>query len=67
MGWFLLAELCIEGAEAEVAVGLERAHAEFVGQGEGLAVEAGGGLGRWTARGIMSCLWSTGTPRERDV
>ena len=28
----------VEGAEAQVAVGLERAHAQFVGQGEGLAV-----------------------------
>ena len=29
--------LAIQGAEAEVAVGQERAHAEFLGQGEGLA------------------------------
>ena len=28
----------IQGAKAEVTVGLERAHAKFVGQGEGLAV-----------------------------
>jgi hypothetical protein len=34
----LLAGLEIQGAEATVAVGLERAHAEFFGQGEGLAV-----------------------------
>jgi hypothetical protein len=27
-----------------MAVGLERAHAQFLGQGEGLAVVAGGGL-----------------------
>ena len=33
-----LADLGIQGAEAEVAVGLERAHAEFLGQGEGLVV-----------------------------
>ena len=33
-----LAYLGIQRAEAEVAVGLERAHAEFLGQGKGLAV-----------------------------
>jgi hypothetical protein len=33
-----LAGLEIQGAKAAVAVGLERTHAEFVGQGEGLAV-----------------------------
>ena len=33
-----LAELGMQGAEATVAMGLERAHAEFVSQGEGLAV-----------------------------
>ena len=30
--------LCIQGAKAPVAVGLERAHAQFVGQGESLLV-----------------------------
>ena len=33
-----LAGLCIQGAEATVAVRLEWAHAEFVGQSEGLSV-----------------------------
>ena len=33
-----LADLGIQRAEAEVAVGQERAHAEFLGQGEGLLV-----------------------------
>ena len=39
------AALCIQRAEAAVAVGLQRAHAEFVGQGEGLAVVGCGRLG----------------------
>ena len=34
----LLADRGIQRAEAAVAMGLERAHAEFLGQGEGLAV-----------------------------
>ena len=33
-----MADLGIQGPEAEVAVGQERAHAELLGQGEGLAV-----------------------------
>ena len=37
-GLLPLADLGIQRAEAAVAVGLERAHAEFLGQGEGLAV-----------------------------
>ena len=36
--WLSLADLGVQGAEAAVAVGLERAHAQFLGQGEGLAV-----------------------------
>ena len=39
----------MELAEAEVAVGLEGAHTEFVGQGEGLAVV---GFGLLEIRGI---------------
>ena len=39
----------IQRAEAEVAVGLERAHAECLGQGEGLAV---GGFGLFDLRGL---------------
>jgi hypothetical protein len=34
---FPIADLRKEGAEAAVAVGLERAHAQLLGQGEGLA------------------------------
>jgi hypothetical protein len=34
----------MQGAKAEVAVGHERAHAEFVGQGEGLSVVVFGRL-----------------------
>ncbi len=41
--------LGIQGAEAAVAVGLERAHAEFLGQGEGLAVV---GFGLLDLRGL---------------
>src|SRR5215472_16540458 len=41
--------LAIQGAETEVAVGLEGAHTEFVGQGEGLLVV---GFGLRDIRGI---------------
>ena len=37
-GLLLLAGRGIQRAQAAVAVGLERAHAQFLGQGEGLAV-----------------------------
>src|SRR5215475_13539768 len=37
-GLLLLADRGIQRAEAAVAVGLERAHAEFLGQGEGFTV-----------------------------
>ena len=37
----------IQSAEAAVAVGLERAHAQLLGQGEGLAVVGFGQLGLW--------------------
>ena len=46
------ADLGVERAEAEVAVGHERAHAEFLGQGEGLAVV---GFGLLDLRGITPC------------
>ena len=39
--------LAIQGAEATVTVGLERAHAERLGQGEGLAVVGFSGLDLW--------------------
>src|SRR5215510_3096398 len=45
-GLLRLASLCIQPAEPPVAVGLERAHAEVVGQGEGLAVIVFGLLAR---------------------
>jgi len=38
MRLLLLADRGIQCAEAAVAVGLERPHAEFLGQGEGLLV-----------------------------
>ena len=37
----------VEGAETEVAVRLQRAHAEFLGQGEGLVVVGGGLVDVW--------------------
>jgi hypothetical protein len=37
-GLFSASHLAIQAAEAKVAVGLERTHAEFISQGEGLAV-----------------------------
>ena len=43
----------VQRAEAAVAVGLERAHAELLGQGEGLAV---GGFGQLNRRGIALCV-----------
>src|SRR2546422_2591707 len=46
-GLLSLAERGIQRAEAAVAVRLERAHAQLLGQGEGLAVVAGGGLKLW--------------------
>ena len=44
--------LGIQGAETQVAVGLERAHAELLGQGEGLPVV---GFGLFDFRGIAMC------------
>ena len=41
------ARSAIQTAEAMMTVGLERAHAEFVGQGEGLAVVDFGLLDVW--------------------
>jgi hypothetical protein len=41
--------LGVQDAEAEVAVGDQRAHAEFVGQGEGLAIA---GIGLFDLRGL---------------
>ena len=38
VGWLLTAELGIQRAEAEVAMGLKRAHAGLLSQGQGLAV-----------------------------
>src|SRR5262245_49296803 len=52
MGLLPLAGHGIQGAEAAVAVGLERAHTEFVGQGEGLPVVVCSCLGM---RGIAMC------------
>jgi hypothetical protein len=40
-----LAGLGVEGAESQVAMRLQRAHAQFLGQGQGLAVVGGGLLG----------------------
>src|SRR5207249_638275 len=51
--------LGIQRAEAEVAVGLEGAHAEFVCQSEGLAVV---GFGRLGLRRITTCGGLTEEP-----
>ena len=55
-----LAGLGVQRAEAAVAVGLERAHAQLLGQGEGLAVV---GVGRLGLRGMPGapCI----SPRSR--
>jgi len=52
MGLLVLPGRRIQHAQAAVAVGLEWAHAEFFGQGQGLAVVGGGGLG---LRRITTC------------
>ena len=49
MGLLLLSRLGVQGAETQVTVGLERAHAEFLRQGKGLAVA---GVGLFDFRGI---------------
>ena len=46
-GLLLLASLGVQHAEAAVAVGLERAHAQLFGQGEGLLVVGFGLLALW--------------------
>src|SRR5215813_9048051 len=46
-GLLPLASRGIQRAQAQVAVGLERAHAEFLGQGEGLLVVRCGWLVLW--------------------
>jgi hypothetical protein len=46
-GWLRLARLGIRGAETQVAVGLERAHAQCIGQGDGLALGGFGLFDRW--------------------
>ena len=46
-GLFPLAYRGIQRTQAVVAVGLERAHAEFAGQGEGLVVMGFGLLNFW--------------------
>jgi hypothetical protein len=43
-GLLLLAELAVQHPQAAVAVGLQRAHAQLLGQSQGLAVVAGGWL-----------------------
>src|SRR5882724_3328596 len=43
--WLPMADLGVEGAEDAVAVSQERAHAELLGQREGLAVMGFSGLG----------------------
>ena len=52
MGLLPLAGRGIQGAKAAVAMGLERAHTELVGQGEGLLVIVFSFLGM---RGIAMC------------
>ena len=49
LGARLLSLVCldVQNAEAEVAVRLERTHAEFLGQGKGLAVVGCSGFDLW--------------------
>ena len=47
-----LSRLGVQGAQAQVAVGQERAHPQFLGQGKGLAVA---GFGLFDLRGITMC------------
>ena len=56
LGLLSPADRGIQCAEAAVAVRLEWAHAQFFGQGQGLAVVAGGGLdlGRCLARQALA-------------
>jgi hypothetical protein len=51
-----LADCGVKGAEAEVAVGLQRAHTEFLGQGESLPVVDFGrcDIGRITMPGNLT-------------
>ena len=53
-GLLPLAGRGIQRAQAAVAVGLERAHAQFLGQGEGLAVV---GCRPARPRGGSACAW----------
>jgi hypothetical protein len=52
VGLLWSAALYIQRTEATVAVGLERAHAKLLGQGEGLAVVSGGLV---DVRGLALC------------
>src|SRR5262252_7927165 len=52
MGLLPLARPGVQSAEAEVAMGEQRVHAEFVRQGKGLAVA---GFGLFDLRGITMC------------
>ena len=56
------ADLGIQATKAKVAVGLQRAHAEFLGQGEGLAVVCFGWLAAQNACKIYIC-----SRREKSV
>ena len=56
VGLLPLADPGMQDSEAQVAVGHERAHAQRLGQGEGLPVMRGGGhdLGRVVLRGNLA-------------
>jgi hypothetical protein len=46
-GLLCLSHLVVQGTEPEVAVGLERTHAQLLGQSEGLAVVFSNLIARW--------------------
>ena len=52
MGMLSSSHMVVQGAETSVAVGLEWAHAQFVGQGKSLAVV---GFGLFGLRGLAPC------------
>jgi hypothetical protein len=56
LGLLPLASRGVQGAEAAVAVGLERAHAQLLGQGQGLLVV------RFSLRDMGGSAWAWTTP-----
>jgi hypothetical protein len=56
-----LAHTSVELAEAEMAVGDDRAHAQLIGEGQGLPE---GGFGVWAGSSACQCASSNGTARS---